>query len=213
MDGTDSPSVSTGVVLQNHGNGKLKNSEVTHDQLHRGCRIQRCICHLPIELSVLILEHLSVTDFLSVLSFCRCCRIAFSRFPLSFFDRLQGKLPCVVFLKASSSTKGTLEREVCCFCPRRHLFHATAEGSSAPSLFFSTMELIGSKNICPLFLDDTRLQHPECAASKDCTIFSHEPWKSTHGKWAKDSSSKWRALQRLLDMSHGLYNLFKGRWV
>ncbi|KAL9362867.1 hypothetical protein Peur_045652 [Populus x canadensis] len=127
MDGTDSPSVSTGVVLQNHGNGKLKNSEVTHDQLHRGGRIQRCICHLPIELSVLILEHLSVTDFLSFLSFCRCCRIAFSRFPLSFFDRLQGKLPCVVFLKANSSTKGTLEREVCCFCPRRHLFHATGK--------------------------------------------------------------------------------------
>uniref|UniRef100_A0A3N7F9Q9 Uncharacterized protein n=1 Tax=Populus trichocarpa TaxID=3694 RepID=A0A3N7F9Q9_POPTR len=41
MDGTDSPSVSTDVVLQNHGNGKLKNSEVTHDQLHRGGRIQR----------------------------------------------------------------------------------------------------------------------------------------------------------------------------
>jgi hypothetical protein len=127
MDGTDSPSVSTDVVLQNHGNGKLKNSEVTHDQLHRGGRIQRCICHLHIELMVLILEHLSVADFLSFLSFCRCWRIAFSRFPLSFFDRLQGKLPCVVFLKANSSTKGTLEREVCCFCPRRHLFHATGK--------------------------------------------------------------------------------------
>ncbi|KAJ6923924.1 hypothetical protein NC652_017290 [Populus alba x Populus x berolinensis] len=78
------------------------------------------------ELLVLILEHLSVADFLSFLSFCRCWRLAFSRFPLSFFDRLQGKLPCVVFLKANSSTKGTLEREACCFCPRRrHLFHAT----------------------------------------------------------------------------------------
>ncbi|KAG6770288.1 hypothetical protein POTOM_025965 [Populus tomentosa] len=125
MDGTDSPSVSTDVVLQNHGNGKLKNSEVAHDQLHRGGRIQRYAGAL---LSLASPSH----------SLIGC----------------KGNCLALFFSRATPVQKGHLKEK--------------------PAVF----------------------------AHDDVTC-STQP----------GSSSKWRALQRLLDMSHGLDNLSRGKWV
>ncbi|KAG6772367.1 hypothetical protein POTOM_023772 [Populus tomentosa] len=130
MDGTDSPSVSTDVVLQNHGNGKLKNSEVTHDQLHRDVFVTSLWSFWPTPVQK---GHL--------------------------------KEKPVVFAHDDDTCSTQLGGSWL-------LLFSSAEGSSAPSLFFSTMELIGSKNICPLLLDDARLQHPEWKKDLSQLIFS-----------------------------------------